>query len=109
MTERVACVKLAFEQGFQTSVSMEPMLDGVQDAERTFHQLVSIVTDKIWVGRMNKVEQRVCPSSPEVRAACERVKRVQSDKEILNLVRRRERHPKVAWKDSIQKVMAQNP
>jgi hypothetical protein len=105
ISERVGCLKFAFDAGFRTSVSMEPMLDGVEDAECTFFALESLVNDKIWIGRMNKIDQRVRLGDPEIQAACDRVKKAQTDTQILKLVGKLHGHAKVAWKDSIRNVI----
>jgi DNA repair photolyase len=102
--ERIGCLKMAFSRGFATSVSMEPMLAGVQDALTTFHYLCPWVTDTIWLGKMNQIDQRVQQSDPAIQAACQRIKILQSDAEILRLVATLHDHPKVAWKDSIKAV-----
>lgn len=104
--ERIGCLEFAFKAGFRTSVSMEPLLDGIEDAERTFFAVEPWVNDKVWIGRMNKVDQRVRPNDIKTQAACDRIKAAQADGNILELVRKLRAHPKVAWKDSIRKVIA---
>jgi hypothetical protein len=106
--ERTSCLQYAFNDGFQTSVSMEPMLAGTEDAVRTFHTLVPWVTDKIWIGKMNQVRRRVARTSPQIEAACDRIFELQSDEAILDLVHRLGDHPQVAWKDSIREVISAN-
>ena len=105
MAERVSCLKFAFEAGFRTNVSMEPMLDGSEDAERTFFALEPLVNDKVWIGRMNKVDERVRPRDARIQAACDRVKAAQTYAQILKLVRKLHGQAKVAWKDSIRGVV----
>ena len=105
IAERVPCLKFAFAAGFRTSVSMEPMLDGSEDAERTFFALEPRVNDKAWIGRMNKVDERVRPRDARIQAACDRVKAAQTDAQILKLVRKLHRQAKVAGKDSIRGVI----
>jgi DNA repair photolyase len=105
-TERASCLQYAFNDGFQTSVSMEPMLAGTEDAVRTFHALVPWVTDKIWLGKMNKVNRRVARTTQEIAQACQRIQQLQSDEAILDLVHQLGDHPQVAWKDSIQDVIS---
>lgn len=103
--ERFACLQYAYHHGFQTSVSMEPMLAGTQDAVATFYTLVPWVKEKVWIGKMNQVKRRVPQTSPEIVTACDRVLQLQSDEAILDLVRRLGDHPQVAWKDSIRDVL----
>ena len=104
-TERASCLQYAFNEGFQTSVSMEPMLAGTEDAIATFHTLAPWVTDKIWLGKMNKVNRRVTRTTREIAQACQRIRELQSDQAILDLVHRLGDHAQVAWKDSIQDVI----
>lgn len=103
--ERLGCLKTAYKLGFQTSVSMEPMLSGVGDAEVTFQNVVPWVTDKVWMGKMNKVRQRLDMNNPEERQAAEGIERLQADGQIWQLFRALDGHPKVAWKDSIKQVI----
>ena len=50
--ERLAALELAWANGYQTSVSCEPMLDGHIDA--VIHQVEPFVTDAIWLGKANR-------------------------------------------------------
>ena len=50
--ERKASLRYAFENGFRTSVSMEPMLDTPQ-IKKTIADLKPFVTEDIWLGTMN--------------------------------------------------------
>jgi DNA repair photolyase len=104
--ERIECLKLAHAAGFATSVSMEPMLAGTDDAVKTFHALAPFVTDKIWLGKMNKISQRVDQREPHVRRQCIQLNQLQCDHEILRLTKALNGHPKLEWKDSIQEVIS---
>ena len=103
--ERFTCLQYAYNDGFQTSVSMEPMLAGTEDAVATFYTLVPWVTEKIWIGKMNQVRRRVPQTPPELVAACDRVLQLQSAEAIVDLVHRLKDHPQVVWKDSIRDVI----
>jgi len=103
--ERASCLRYAFSQGFATSVSMEPMLAGTDDAVRTFHWLIPWVTDKIWLGKMNQINRRVARTTSDVTRACERIEMLQANEEILQLVQRLSAHRQVAWKDSVREVI----
>jgi hypothetical protein len=107
--ERIACLKHARSLGFETSVSMEPMLAGTDDALATFGVVCPDVSEKIWVGKMNKVDERVRQRDPAVANACTLIKSLQNDAEILRLVKALDGHPKVEWKDSIKEVIARHP
>ena len=50
--ERKQCLIYAYESGFQTSVSVEPMLDA-PNIDILISELLPYVTDAIWIGKMN--------------------------------------------------------
>ncbi len=99
--ERFRSLKHAFMMGFETSVSVEPMLDasGLDDM---LDKLLSFVTDAIWVGKMNKIGQRV---EGVDRGEIERVEAGQSDESIMAIYEGHRDNPKVRWKESIKKVV----
>ena len=103
--ERIESLKLAFESGFATSVSMEPMLTGIEEAIQTFQAVSPYITDTVWFGKLNKKGKM---STPEDVIAFDRIKKLQSDAEILRLVSILKGTPKVQWKDSIKKVIAKS-
>jgi len=103
--ERLESLKLAHWRGWQTSVSMEPMLAGVEDAEVTCGTVLPFVSERVWIGKMNKVRQRLDMNNPEERQAAEGIERLQADGQIWQLFRALDGHPKVAWKDSIKQVI----
>lgn len=102
--ERVDALILAWHQGYRTSVSIEPMLEGVEQTIELVGRVEACVTDSIWIGKMNKVEQRV-QVCPEILPAVESIKRFQSDENIVRLYNRLNRHRFVMWKDSISEVV----
>lgn len=55
--ERLASLRYAFENGFQTSISCEPFLD------KTVEDLIIItrayVTDSIWIGKANRLKANI--------------------------------------------------
>jgi len=103
--ERLACLFWAYKEGFATSVSMEPMLGTVEETLELFDRMSFHVTDKIWIGKMNKVDSRVVKTDAIVKEKCDRIIAMQSDENILWLIDKLKDHPKVAWKDSIKEVM----
>lgn len=103
--ERFHALKYAFEQGFQTSVSIEPMLEGCYEATVTFEMVKRYVTDTVWIGKMNKIRNRVDMTNPNNQFMVEDIERLQIDKEILLLVERLKDEPKIRWKDSIKTVI----
>jgi len=105
LEERLECLRLAFENGYKTSVSTEPMLCDRSEAEKLYYTLEPYVTEDIWFGKMNgKGGLRKSPD-PEVAEQAVAVLENQTDDEILELVEQLKGLPKVAWKDSITKVI----
>lgn len=104
--ERVEALRLAFEQGYRTSVSAEPLLGGLETALQLLPVVRPYVTDSIWIGKMNKIRTRVEMSDPEVLHHVRRIEHAQRDEEIMALVQALEHDPLVRWKDSFQEVMA---
>jgi len=59
-SERMACLKYAFINGFKTSVSMEPLLN--IDFDQTVNDILhleQLVNEKIWIGKMNHGASRL--------------------------------------------------
>ena len=106
--ERWRCLVMASEMGWQTSVSMEPMIDCVSHTIEAFHRMKEYVSDTIWIGKMNKVRSRVDMSKPGMRAAVEFIEAEQCDGNILRLVRALEGESRVRWKESIVEVIARH-
>lgn len=99
--ERVACLAYAKAKGFETSVSMEPMLNSltiVEDAKI----LLPFVTDGLWIGKMNKIRDRVTGiPEDEIR----RVEAGQTDEEVRRIYNALKHQPKVRWKESFKEVL----
>lgn len=103
--ERVACLSNAFEAGFKTSVSIEPMLAGVASTVDVVETTRDFVTDTIWIGKMNKARLRVDMSKSENVAAVANIEKLQADYEVLRLYRYFKDDPCIRWKDSIKEVV----
>jgi hypothetical protein len=104
--ERLASLKYAFDQGYKTSVSGEPILEGNID------ELISLtspyVTDSIWLGKMNYPGTRLAINGINDRETLDRVKQLMSmhsDKRIRDLYSRYKNDEKIKWKESIKKVV----
>lgn len=102
--ERLACLRLALRLGFDTSVSVEPMLD-IPDVEAMVAELSPHVNHSIWLGKMNKVRRRVIIDSPEVEAAVARIEDEQRDSEILALYERLKHIDTIRWKESVKEIV----
>ncbi len=107
--ERIECLKLARAFGFSTSVSIEPMLGSVGSAIDVVAAVQGLVTETIWIGKMNKTRLRVCLADEAKKAqAIRSIEGWQSDGEILRLYELMQDHPQIRWKDSIKEVVARN-
>ena len=102
--ERRQCLALARKLGFATSVSVEPILD-MDDVVDMVRELLPLVSHSIWLGKMNKIAERVSLDSPETLAAVAKVEAGQSDARILALHAQLAGITLVRWKESIKEVV----
>jgi DNA repair photolyase len=100
--QRLASLKYAYQDGFATSVSCEPMLDSQQVAE-LFHTLAPYVTDSIWIGKLNGIDYRVEPGTDP--QAVQRIRDGQTDRRVRAIYAALKDEPKVKWKESFKKVL----
>ncbi len=104
--ERKKSLKYAFEKGFSTSVSCEPMLD--DSVEELVSILVPFVTDSIWIGKANFLLKRLrtngITDAETIKKANELIAS-QSDDNIKALYEKLKNTEKVKWKESIKKVV----
>lgn len=104
--ERIECLKLAFEQGYKTSISCEPMLDN--NISDVINQVTPFVTDSIWIGKMNFLLRRLkmngCDDPLTIKKANELLE-WQMDNNIIELFEKYKNHPKIKWKESIKKIV----
>jgi len=109
LKERMKSLKYAFNSGYNTSVSCEPMMDNrvdkVIDAVRPY------VTETIWVGKVNllwsRLERNTDMNDKLVKMA-KQLEQWQTDDNILLLYSKYKNDPVIRWKDSIQKVVARS-
>lgn len=101
--ERRASMKHAFEAGFETSVSVEPMLcaDGIFDLVK---DLEPFTTNSIWIGKMNHFKN-IRIDSDEIHEAVRVIKDGQEDENIFEIYSKLKDNPLIKWKDSIKKVV----
>jgi len=110
--ERLMSLRSAFERGFGTSVSIEPMLDR-EDVVEMVHELLPYVSHSIWLGKMNKIDTRVVGEGDFLHTEIERIKHGQTDAQIGHLYSQLQDVKKIRWKESMKEVLGmdlpQNP
>ena len=104
--QRLSCLKYAFEQGFETSVSCEPMLDDrIEDVVKAVRPYT---TDSIWIGKVNNLAPIIrlnCPGNQVVTSRAAAWVASQSDDAIMDLYQVYRNDRTIKWKDSIKKVV----
>jgi DNA repair photolyase len=104
--ERLAGLKLAFDAGFQTSVSCEPMLDAQVD--KVIEAARPYVNDAIWLGKANQLRQAVAinrPGDTKVKALADELIAVMTDEFVKRLYALYRNDTVIKFKDSIKKVV----
>jgi len=105
--ERKKCLKYAFDSGYNTSVSVEPMLDS-ENIDSLIKDLMPLVSDAIWVGKMNHIG-RIISNNGDLKEEIRKIKESQSDDKIKAICERHKENPKIKWKESIKKVVGIPP
>jgi len=103
-SERLASLRFANESGFETSVSVEPILH-MSDVISMVRELLPLVSDTIWLGKMNKISSRVDVESPSVEREIDRILHEQQDHKIIQLYSALKNTRKIRWKESIKEVV----
>lgn len=100
--ERLKCLKHAWKRGFQTSVSVEPMLDS-KNITKLFQKLEPWITGTFWIGKMNHIGTRVQPGTDSTEIA--RIEAGQTDERVWEIYKALWQQPKVRWKESFKTVL----
>ena len=102
--ERKDSLKYAFEAGFETSVSVEPMLcaEGVVELVK---DLEKFVTNSIWIGKMNHLKKNIRIVDDEIGEAVRVIEDGQCDENILKIYNELKNNPLMRWKESFKKVV----
>ncbi len=102
--ERRNCLAYAYMTGFQTSVSVEPMLDAA-NIDLLINDLMPHVTDSIWIGTMNHTGRFGKNSNPVLQQAIEKIRRGQAKSIIKAIYQRHKNNPMIKWKAEIKKIV----
>jgi DNA repair photolyase len=107
---RFRSLKFAYESGFKTSVSCEPMLDF--NIEKLVNKILPYITETIWVGNINFLLKRLKTNGiddPETIHKANELVQWQSNKDnILKIYNQYKTNKKIKWKDSIQRILDQH-
>jgi len=102
--ERKECLEYAFHNGFQTSVSMEPMLD-TQNIETLVKDLLPFVSENIWLGTMNHLDWFKKRADKPLLAELENIEARQTPEMLLAINKTYENNPKIKWKTDALKII----
>jgi DNA repair photolyase len=104
---RLKSLKYAYNNGFKTSVSCEPMLDFQID--NLINKVLPYVTDTIWVGNANFLLKRLRTNGIDDKETLEKANELvlwqSKEDNILNIYRQFKDNKKIKWKDSLQKIL----
>jgi len=103
--ERLDCLKTCHAEGFNTSVSAEPMLD--TKTATLIESLRPYVTDAIWVGKPNMLLERICMNggtTAQVEAGVQLLRDLSNDY-VMGLYNTYKADPLVKWKESVKKIV----
>ena len=101
--ERLASLQHAFDAGYRTSVSAEPMLD-MPHAVELFHRLSPFVTDRVWIGKMNRPRNCIADWQ-RIDTEIRQIEANQTVERLLAIYKALKDEPKVAWKDTFSAVI----
>ena len=104
--ERKSCLIYAFNNGFATSVSCEPMLD--DKIVELVIELEPWVTDSLWIGKPNFLLRRLKANGVDDKDTIDKAKELislYSDEYIKSLYNELSGRNKIKWKESIKKVV----
>ena len=106
--ERLSALKYAYDNGFQTSVSCEPILISMNATKKMVADLEDFVTDAIWIGVMNKWETRLKQNGAEkvaVAHATDLMTIHWTPENIKKFYEEMKDHPKLKWKETIKQIV----
>lgn len=96
--ERLESLVLAYNEGYKTSLSIEPFLDS--DPVPLVKELSQFITESIWIGPMNHMPRTNIP--PEYLAEYERVRGIIKVENLHNIYNHLFDVPKIRFKDSMR-------
>lgn len=104
--ERLECLKHCYKSKFQTSISVEPMLD--MNPRKIYAATHLYITDAIWYGKINRVNSILSindPGNKKIRDNLNNLLNSQDNDFITELYNNFKENPQVKWKDSIKNIV----
>jgi len=104
--ERMECLKYAFENGFATSVSCEPYLDGL--VIYTYLAVRDYLTESFWIGLLRDFDRRTNLAEISYTGLANYVlplKKAMKETVVRSIYRMLHDKPFVMWKDSIKEML----
>ena len=102
--ERKQCLMHACQEGFRTSVSIEPMLDSA-NIDALISDLSPYAIHSIWIGTMNHLVRLEKHADADLKGAVERIRRGQTNSMINAIYDRHKNNPLIRWKKEIKKIV----
>ena len=102
--ERKQALVLAYESGFATSVSAEPLLD-MDHVDDLIEDLSPFITDSLWIGKMNDIQGRVSVEDERTRDEIRKIEAGQSELPVMRMYERHRRNRLIKWKSSIKRMV----
>jgi DNA repair photolyase len=99
--ERIQALKLAYESGYETSISMEPLL--THTPEKLITKISPYVTGTIWIGKMNYLSAKWFNENT-IKWYYE-MKSINSYDNMKKVYENNKGNPKIRWKDSVRKLL----
>ena len=102
--ERLDSLRHAFETGYETSVSAEPLLEP-WSVKTLVDRIRPFVSHSIWIGKANQLRQRTSWKLPADHPEIVRLLSWQTDEKVLEIYKIFKDDPLIRWKDSYKKVI----
>ena len=99
--ERFRALTYAFDHGYKTSVSMEPLLD--KDPTSLITLVRPWVTETIWIGTMNHMHQS--DFAENEMQWYDRMLEINAKENMQKIWEANQNNKQIRWKDSVQKLL----
>jgi len=103
--ERVTALAFAFNAGWKTSISAEPLLEP-WNVMQLYENLEPFLTGEFWIGKLNNPSSRVKISTEAQRARFKTLIAWQTDEAVMRIVHQMGSKRGIRWKDSYKEVIA---